>query len=240
MFFSVIALVHSLYLAPRGVSRSVGRGCYSLRPRQAAWFSLKFSTPILHEECACGNYSTSACARVSDGVRQFVRRSVGAPTAHACAGNGSHHPEDISPRRGGPPGEFSGALFGTRTRGSRRRAAVEQPLWVDARGSFSCPDLVRREGNARTGAHPAGRIARVLSSGAEQLQSQYRARGDQRDFRVDSAGARSLRGNVPTDSAGHTRSRAQRRLGFAVELFRFLDGETRRLASAFRPLRRLR
>jgi len=40
-----------------------------------------------------------ACARVSSGVREFVRRKVGTPTAHACPGNGSHHPEDISTGR---------------------------------------------------------------------------------------------------------------------------------------------
>src|SRR5438094_330990 len=159
MFFSVIALVHSLYLAPRGVSRSVGRGCYSLRPRQAAWFSLKFSTPILHEECACGNYSTSACARDSDGVPQFVRRSVGAPTAHACAGNGSHHSEDISPGRSGPPGEFSWAFLWAGTGRGPWRAPPEEPLRLDARDPLARADLVRREGNPRSRAHPTGRIA---------------------------------------------------------------------------------
>src|SRR5207249_2233895 len=158
MFFSVIALVHSLYLAPHGVSRSVGRGCDSLRPRQAAWFSLKFSTPILHEECACGNYNSSACARVSDGVRQLVRRSVGAPTAHACAGNGSHHSEDISPGRSRPPGELSWALVGAGARRSCWGPAFEEPLRLDAGGPLARPDLVRREGNPRVGTHPAGRI----------------------------------------------------------------------------------
>src|SRR2546429_5606518 len=102
-------------------------------------------------------------ARASDGGFQFVRRSVGAPTAHACAGNGSHHPEDISPGRGGPPGELSGALVGARTRCSRRLAAVEEPLRLHARGALSRPDMVRREGNARTGAYPTGGIARVFS-----------------------------------------------------------------------------
>src|SRR5437879_8857930 len=87
-------------------------------------------------------------ARASDGTFQVVRRSVGAPTAHACAGNGSHHPEDISPGRGGPPGELFRALLGAGTRRSRRRSAAEEPLWVDARGSLSRPDLVRREGDA--------------------------------------------------------------------------------------------
>jgi len=60
-------------------------------------------------------------ARASDGGFQFVRRSVGAPTAHACAGNGSHHPEDISPGRGGPPGELFGALLGAGARRLKNR-----------------------------------------------------------------------------------------------------------------------
>src|SRR5207302_1509191 len=108
----------------------------------------KSCTETLRDVCACGNYNSSACARASDGTFQVVRRSVGAPTAHACAGNGSHHPEDISPGRGGPPGELFRALLGAGTRRSRRRSAAEEPLWVDARGSLSRPDLVRREGDA--------------------------------------------------------------------------------------------
>src|SRR5437764_2837702 len=232
MFFSVIALVHSLYLAPRGVSRSVGRGCYSLRPRQAAWFSLKFSTPILHEECACGNYSTSACARVSDGVRQFVRRSVGAPTAHACAGNGSHHPEDISPGRSGSPSELFWTFVGAGARRGCRRPSFKEPLRIDARGSLSRPDLVRRERNPRSGAHPTSRIARVLSQGSERLQPEHRARRDQRDLGAYSSGAGSLRAHVPSDSAGRPRSRAHRRLAFAIELLCLLDRAAGRLAAA--------
>src|SRR5437762_14350217 len=104
-----------------------------------------------------------AGARASGGTFQLIRRSVGAPTAHASEGNGSHHPERISPGRGGSPGELSGALVGVRARRSRRRAAVEEPLRLHARGSLSRPDMVRREGNARTGAYPTGGIARVFS-----------------------------------------------------------------------------
>src|SRR5207253_9491674 len=47
----------------------------------------------------------SACACF--GRVTLVRGSVGAPTAHACPGNGSHHPENISAGRGGPRGELS-------------------------------------------------------------------------------------------------------------------------------------
>src|SRR5712664_4925256 len=86
--------------------------------------------------------------RDSDGVPQFVRRSVGAPTAHACPGNGSHHSEDISPGRSGSPGELSWAFVGAGTRSGLGRAPTEEPLRLDARGSLSRPDLVRREGNA--------------------------------------------------------------------------------------------
>src|SRR5689334_2503321 len=82
---------------------------------------LEFSRERLRLECACGNYNSSACARVSDVVLQLVRRSVGAPTAHACAGDGSHHPEDISTGRSGPPGEFPGAVHGTRAGSCLRR-----------------------------------------------------------------------------------------------------------------------
>src|SRR6266851_4312413 len=120
-------------------------------------FAENFFTGTLRAECACDNYNSSACARVSDGVLQVVRRSVGAPTAHACAGDGSHHSEDISPGRSGPPGEFSGAHFGSGSRGGLRRAPAEKPLRLDARGSLARAALVRREGNARVGAHPAGR-----------------------------------------------------------------------------------
>src|SRR2546427_4667718 len=95
-------------------------------------FSDKFCTETLHREFACGNYNSSACARVSDGVRMLVRRSVGAPTAHACAGNGSHHSEDISPGRGGPPGEFFGSFVGAVARRCDWRPAAEEPLRLDA------------------------------------------------------------------------------------------------------------
>jgi len=61
---------------------------------------------------------------IRNGVAEFVRRSVGAPTAHACAGNGSHHTEDISSGRSGPPGEFSWAFprggYGASPLGARR------------------------------------------------------------------------------------------------------------------------
>src|SRR5229473_7923885 len=132
-------------------------------------FAENFFTGTLRAECACDNYNSSACARVSDGVLQVVRRSVGAPTAHACAGNGSHHSEDISPGRSGPPGEFSWAFLGAGTGRRPWRAAAEEPLWLDARDPVSRPDLVRREGNPRSRAHPAGRFARVLSQGAERF-----------------------------------------------------------------------
>src|SRR6266852_3643516 len=108
-----------------------------------AGFAAKFSTGTLREECACGNYNSSACARVSDKVLLFVRRSVGAPTAHACAGNGSHHSEDIPPGRSGPPGEFFWAHFRAGAWCSCWRAAAEEPLWLDARDPVSRPDLVR-------------------------------------------------------------------------------------------------
>jgi len=48
--------------------------------------------------------------------RNFVRGSVGAPTAHACAGNGSHHSEDLPLGRSGSPGEFFWPFVG-RVRG---------------------------------------------------------------------------------------------------------------------------
>src|SRR6266581_3610013 len=90
-----------------------------------------------------------------------VRRSVGAPTAHACPGNGSHHPENISAGRGGPFGEFSrphlGKASGCRCGGS----AFEEPLWLDPRNPLSRPDLVRRAGNPGVGAYPASGIAGV-------------------------------------------------------------------------------
>src|SRR6266851_10087089 len=186
-------------------------------------FAENFFTGTLRAECACDNYNSSACARVSDGVLQVVRRSVGAPTAHACAGDGSHHSEDISPGRSGPPGEFSGAHFGSGSRGGLRRAPAEKPLRLDARGSLARAALVRREGNARVGAHPAGRFARILSQGPERLRPQHRAGCDQRDFRADFAGARSFRAYVPADPAGREGNRAHRRLELGSELLRLLD-----------------
>src|SRR5229473_691378 len=95
--------------------------------------------------------------------RNFVRGSVGAPTAHACAGNGSHHPEDIPLGRSGPPRELSWAVVGACARSGLWCPTAEEPLWFDARGSLSRPDMVRREGNSGPRTHPAGRIARVLS-----------------------------------------------------------------------------
>src|SRR5260370_108415 len=93
----------------------------------------------------------------------FVRSGVGAPTAHACAGNGSHHSEDFSPGRSRPPGEFSWAFVGTGTRCSRGSAALKEPLWIEARGPLSRPDWVRGEGNPFGGAHPSTRVTPVLS-----------------------------------------------------------------------------
>src|SRR5882762_5237379 len=172
--------------------------------------------------------------------RNFVRGSVGAPTAHACAGNGSHHSEDLPLGRSGPPGEFFWPFVGADTRSGLWCAAPEEPLRLDARDSLARPDLVRREGNPRSRAHPAGRFARVLSQGAERLRSEYRSRGDQRDLRAHSAGARSLRAHVPADPADGAGSRAYRRLALAAELLRLLDGAAGRLAAAFRSLRFLR
>src|SRR5258708_10307055 len=127
--------------------------------------------------------------RVSDGVQQFVRCSVGAPTTHACAGNGSHHSENISPGRSRPPGEFFGALLGTDARRCWWRPATEEPLRFDARGALARPDLVRRKGNAGVGAYPAGGIAGVFSQGAERLRSEHRPGGHQRSLGTHSAGA---------------------------------------------------
>src|SRR5258708_28259709 len=79
--------------------------------------------------------------RDSDGVPQFVRRSVGAPTTHACPGNGSHHSEDISPGRSGSPGEFSGAFVGAGTRSGRWRAPLEETLRLRALGPLPPPKL---------------------------------------------------------------------------------------------------
>src|SRR6266478_34790 len=162
-------------------------------------------TRTLRDGCACGNYNSSACTRASGGMRQFVRRSVGAPTAHACAGNGSHHSEDISAGRSGPPGELSGAFFWASARRSSRRPAHKEPLWFNAGGSLARPDLVRGEGDARAGAHPADRFARILSQGTERLWPQYRPGGHQRDFGADSAGARSLGAYVPASPPGSAR-----------------------------------
>src|SRR5215831_11205887 len=52
------------------------------------------------EFCVCVRFGRSLAA---------VRRTVGAPTAHACPGNGSHHPENISAGRSGPRGEVAEA-----------------------------------------------------------------------------------------------------------------------------------
>src|SRR5882724_4256840 len=123
----------------------------------------EISTGILHEECACGNYNSSACARVSDDVRQLVRRSVGAPTAHACAGNGSHNTEDISPGRSGSPGEFLWTLVGKNARRGCGGTAGKESLRLDAGNSFSRADMVRRKGDAGPRAYPASRFARILS-----------------------------------------------------------------------------
>src|SRR6267378_6881206 len=129
----------------------------------------KLLTRRLRRECAYGIYNGSACARVSSGVREFVRRKVGTPTDHACPGNGSHYPEDISTGRGGPPGQLSRAVFRPRARSGRRSPTPEESLWLYARGSLSRAALVRREGNPGVGAHPTGRVARILSQGAKRL-----------------------------------------------------------------------
>src|SRR5260370_35483581 len=89
-------------------------------------------------------------ARASDGMRQIVRRRVGAPTAHACAGNGSDHSKDISAGRSGPPGEFPGTLLGASARCSGRRPPHKEPLRFYARGPVARPDFGRREGYAPT------------------------------------------------------------------------------------------
>src|SRR6266852_303178 len=159
-------------------------------------------TRTLRDECACGNYNSSACARPSDAMRQFVRRGVGAPTAHACAGNGSHHSEDICAGRSGPPGELSGAFFWASARRSSRRPPHKEPLWFNAGGPLARPDLVPREGDARACAHPADRFARILSQGTERLWPQYRPGGRQRDFGADSAGARSLGAYISANPPG--------------------------------------
>src|SRR5260370_41691407 len=88
--------------------------------------------------------------RDSDEVPQFVRRNVGAPTTHACPGNGSHHSEDISLGRSGPPGEFSGAFLGAGTGRGRWRAPPEEAPRLPALGPLPPAGLVRREGKART------------------------------------------------------------------------------------------
>src|SRR5258708_1350714 len=197
-------------------------------------------TRTLRDGCACGNYNSSACARASDGVWELVRRSVGAPTAHACAGNGSYHSEDISAGRSRPPGEFSRARVGASARSSRRCPAHKEPVRFDAGGPLARPDLVRREGDPRTGAHPASRFARILSQGTERLWSQHGPGGHQRDLGADSARTRSLGAYVPANSPGRARGRTHWRLELAAELLRFLDGAVRWLAAAVRPLRRVR
>src|SRR5258708_4955205 len=197
-------------------------------------------TRTLHDGCACGNYNSSACARASDGMWELVRRSVGAPTAHACAGNGSHHSEDISAGRSRPPGEFSGALFGACAGRSCWRPPHQEPVRFDARGALARPDLVRRERDTRTGADPASRFARILSQGAERLWPQHGPGGHQRDLGADSAGARSFGANVPANSPGRARGRTYGRLELAAELLRLLDRTVRRLVATLRPLRCLR
>src|SRR5260370_14777863 len=173
-------------------------------------------------------------------MRELVRRSVGAPTAHACAGNGSHYSEDISAGRSRPPGEFSRALLGACARRSRRRSAHKEPVRFDARSPVARADLVRREGNTRTGAHPASRLARILSQGAERLWPQHRPGGHQRDLGADSARTRSLGAHVPANSPGRARGRTYGRLELAAELLRLLDRTVRRLVATLRPLRCLR
>src|SRR6267378_1778295 len=197
-------------------------------------------TPTLRDGCACGNYNSSACARASDGVWELVRRSVGAPTAHACAGNGSHHSEDISAGRSRPPGEFSRARVGASARSSRRCPPHKEPVRFDAGSPLARPDLVRREGNTRTGAHPASRFARILSQGPERLWPQHGPGGHQRDLGADSAGTRSLGAYVPANSLGRARGRTYGRLELAAELLRLLDGAVRWLVAALRSLRRVR
>src|SRR6266478_623045 len=197
-------------------------------------------TRTLRDGCACGNYNSSACTRASGGMRQFVRRSVGAPTAHACAGNGSHHSEDISAGRSRPPGEFSRARVGASARSSRRCPPHKEPLRFDARGPLARADLVRGEGNTRTGAHPASRSARILSQGTERLWPQHGPGGHQRDLGTDSAGTRSFGAYVPANSPSRARGRTYGRLELAAELLRLLDGAVRRLAAALRSLRRVR
>ncbi len=82
----------------------------------------KFFTERLRGECAYGNYTSSACACVSNGVPQLVRRSVGAPTAHACPGDGSHHPEDILGRSSG---RVRGVASGARRLKNRYGSTLE-------------------------------------------------------------------------------------------------------------------
>src|SRR5205823_6124158 len=109
---------------------------------------------LLTEFCVCVRFGRSLTV---------VRRSVGAPTAHACPGNGSHHPENISAGRGGPRGEFSRPHLGTAAWCCRRSPAPEEPLRLDARNPVSRPDLVWGEGNPRTGADPASGAAGVFA-----------------------------------------------------------------------------
>src|SRR5215831_19274665 len=104
--------------------------------------------------------------RASD-LSHLSPASVGAPTAHACPGNGSHHSEDISAGRGGPRGELFRPHLGTASRCCRGSAPPEQPLWLDPRNALSRPDLVRRAGNPGVGAHPAGGIAGVTAQGTK-------------------------------------------------------------------------
>src|SRR5215469_6491916 len=130
--------------------------------------------------------------RARFGRESVVRRSVGAPTAHACPGNGSHHPENISAGRGGPRGELSWPHVGTASWCCRRGAASEQPLWLDPRNTLLRPDLVCRGGNPRLGPHPAGGVARVTAQGAKRLRLEHRPGGDQRDCGNGFAGTRSL------------------------------------------------
>src|SRR5713226_582457 len=117
----------SIVVTPFRAEKAFGTETDKFHFRRRAPLALRrnFST----EHCAMSarviiTIALRACA-FRTGCCDFVRGGVGAPTAHACAGNGSHHFEDFSPGRSGPPGELSWAFVGTGARRSRWGTALK-------------------------------------------------------------------------------------------------------------------
>src|SRR5256885_16921451 len=97
---------------------------------------------------------------------------------YARQGNGSHYSENLSFRRGRPPGQLFGAYVWAAARSCVGRAPREKSLRLDAGSAFACSAVVRGTRDARSGAYSTVRAVGVVSQSAERLRAKYRAGGD--------------------------------------------------------------